>query len=95
MLSPLLRPFKGRQRVDARRDPPKPSPAAAPDDYARLRHATADFTEADDDDSSDDGPARPGALGGGDDDGDGDEHDEDGRPHPPPSAAALLGLAPG
>ncbi len=93
MLSSLLRPFVG-QRVEANRDdrPGPSSPGPANREYVQLRHATADFTEADDDDSTDDGRrgpprARARARGNGDDndeDGDEDEdEDEDGQPQPP------------
>ncbi|KAM7206854.1 hypothetical protein V8F20_002560 [Naviculisporaceae sp. PSN 640] len=56
MLSTLLSPFKGRRRSTndgyAAREP-EPARPATHDEYARHRHATADFTEADDDDDED------------------------------------------
>lgn len=48
MLSLLRRPRKGFRRVD-RHDSASPSPGPASQGYASRRHATADFTEADDD----------------------------------------------
>lgn len=52
MLSRLLRPFKGGReaQIDGSNEP---SPGPSRHDYVRLRHATADFTEADDDDDED------------------------------------------
>lgn len=57
MLSTLMSPFKGRRRSTnddyAPRDP-GPARPATHDEYIRHRHATADFTEADDDEDEED-----------------------------------------
>lgn len=52
MFSSLLRPKHRNRRVDPDRMPISPSPSAGPAFQKRFprRHATADFTEADDDD---------------------------------------------
>ncbi|OTA94477.1 hypothetical protein M434DRAFT_394748 [Hypoxylon sp. CO27-5] len=70
MLSSLLRPRQAARRVDPARlfdsNPNTPSPGQASRDYGERRHATADFTEADDDEDEDeddfdleDGPSGP------------------------------------
>ncbi|KAF4469598.1 YVC1-vacuolar cation channel [Fusarium albosuccineum] len=84
MFSSLLRrPRAGPRRVDRRRNlsaSPSPGPARRP--YTLERHATADFTEADDDDaddSHDEGIARFRSNDRHvDDDGEEEEEDEDG-----------------
>lgn len=53
MFPSLLRLSKSSQRHEALRIM-TPSPGPAYRDYAQQRHATADFTEADDDDDDDD-----------------------------------------
>ncbi|KLU86269.1 hypothetical protein MAPG_05285 [Magnaporthiopsis poae ATCC 64411] len=55
MIPRLLRPFVGARRSqEEERTERPPSPGPASPEYARRRHATADFTEADDDDDDDD-----------------------------------------
>lgn len=67
-LSSILRPRQATRRVDMARtfdsDPNTPSPGPANRNYGGQRHATADFTEADDDEDEDefdldDGPSAP------------------------------------
>ncbi|KAI1143043.1 hypothetical protein F5Y05DRAFT_140526 [Hypoxylon sp. FL0543] len=57
MLSSLLRPRQAARRVDPSRlfgsTPNTPSPGQASRQYGGQRHATADFTEADDDEDED------------------------------------------
>lgn len=58
MLSTLMSPFKGRRRstnddYGGRDTEPARPPPPAHDEYIRHRHATADFTEADDDEDED------------------------------------------
>lgn len=57
MFSSMLRQAQSttpRRAQDGRRRSHSPSLGPASRDYARPRHATADFTEADDDDDDDD-----------------------------------------
>lgn len=85
MFSSLLRrPRAGPRRVDRRRNSsPSPSPGPARRRYTLERHATADFTEADDDDaddSHDEGMARFHSNDRHvDDDGDEEDDQDDGQ----------------
>lgn len=67
MLSSLLRPRQAARRVDQARlfdsNPNTPSPGQASRDYGEQRHATADFTEADDDEDEDDFDLEDGPSG--------------------------------
>ncbi|CAM1511388.1 Fc.00g089010.m01.CDS01 [Cosmosporella sp. VM-42] len=80
MFSSLLRPRHGPRRVDGRRDPSaSPSPGPARREYDVRRHATADFTEADDDgdDSNEEGEHQYENRRNEEEE---EEGDEDGRP---------------
>jgi len=74
-MSKLLRLFRSRRRVEP--EPlTAPGPATPQQEYSQHRHATADFTEADDDDeedTNDEGRQRYARDQGAD-------RDEDGRP---------------
>ncbi|KAK3943845.1 hypothetical protein QBC46DRAFT_253252 [Diplogelasinospora grovesii] len=83
MLSMLLRPFVGsrrnsQQKADAADEEQDPEPPAGPSirEYSQHRHATADFTEADDDDEDESIDQGRGTYN----DGNRPEVDEDGLP---------------
>lgn len=96
MLSSLLHPFKGaagsRDNQDIEQVPKQPAWQPIPD-YSQHRHATADFTEADDDDEESNDGRRQGRFYGGDGQA---EQDEDGSAQPvgvlPMFAAGHLGI---
>lgn len=88
-MSQLLRSFQRSQHVqpDPKPEPSRSSGPARQEGYFTPRHATADFTEADDDDDDDSNEeGRPryqegaGIAGSGNDDDDDDDDNEDGLP---------------
>lgn len=81
-MSLLLRSFQRSQHVQPEPEP-EPEPSRGParqEGYFQPRHATADFTEADDDDDESNDEERPRYRGGEGDGDDDEDENEDGLP---------------
>lgn len=90
-MSLLLRSFQRSQHVQPEPEPqPEPSRGPArPEGYFQPRHATADFTEADDDDDESNDEEQPRYRGG---EGEGDDDDEDENEDGLPQSGTVLPL---